>query len=335
MICWEKSSHLANKMNKSQKSVLKFFDHSSELHIKNAGYKKCIDRLFSWLLENDNVKQDITTKILFSEKSVKRIETRIITRANITVAGVEEIIYFVKRFTDLKLKVLKNDGERAQTNDVIVKLSGNAQEVLIFERTILNILQRLCGIATETNKNVAFIKSLKLKKPPVVAATRKTIWSLLDKKAVSVGGGVTHRLKLSDGILVKDNHLLILKQTHNAMSEQDAALKTLEAANKKVKNTLIEIEVEQKESIPILINTFLKGEQNNMLGILLDNFNAKTAKSTIDSLQKYDLSNVVFEASGSITTENLSSWADSGVDVISLGALTHSVKSADLSLEIL
>src|SRR5205814_8332547 len=125
------------------------------------------------------------------------------------------------------------------------------REILAYERVLLNILQRLSGIATATYKYVSLVDTIREK--PFIAATRKTNWGFLDKKAVAMGRGLTHRLSLSDGILVKDNHLQLLKSMFHLHEETEIVAKSLGILLKKVNHTLMEIEVEKKQSMQVLI----------------------------------------------------------------------------------
>lgn len=297
-------------------SIHKFFQKKDQLTLENKIYQMLVHDLFSWLLKSDHVEQDLTTQALFSEIN-KASHSYIITRQDITIAGLEEIAYLIKTFTKLSAKLLCNDGDHLQKGQKLIEIQGDIKEILAFERVILNILQRMCGIASETQKIVSQMPSNR----PFVAATRKTIWGLLDKKAVAQGGGLTHRLDLSDGILVKDNHLMLLSAT-------EALQKLLQT----VTDTLIEIEVEDEENLNELVALFTKVSTTNVLAVLLDNFTPEKAKNALLTIERHP--NVIFEASGGITSENIKDWADAGVDIISLGALTHSPKAADVSLEI-
>ncbi len=299
--------------------INKFFQKKEQLTLANDRYQKLVHDLIVWLLESDQVTHDATTKALFSKEQIAK--ARIITRQQITVAGLEEIIYLIQTFTTLQYTSLCKDGDRVEAGQLLIEIQGNIKEILAFERIILNILQRLSGIATETNNIISQIKQLTINHQPFIAATRKTIWGLLDKKAVAMGGGLTHRLDLSDGILVKDNHLMLI-------SASDA----LQTLLKQVENTLIEIEVEDEQTLKQLVTLFTQTTTDNVLAILLDNFSPEKAKNVLSQLSPQP--NIIFEASGGITDENIIEWAGTGVDIISLGALTHSSKAADLSLEI-
>ena len=179
------------------------------------------------------------------------------------------------------------------------------------------MLQRMCGIATETATIIEKIEHDK----PQIAATRKTLWGLLDKKAVAVGGGLTHRLNLSDGILVKDNHLL-------ALSAKEIIQKVLQTNQ----TTLIEIEVETEDHLRELVEEFSKKDSPHALAILLDNFTPHEVKKVLERIPSHP--RIMYEASGGITPENIGDWTQTGVDVLSLGALTHSSKAANLSLDL-
>ena len=292
-----------------------FFQKKDQLTITNPLYKQLVSDLFLWLVANDQVAHDLTTTSLFSEG--KQITASIITRQEITVAGLEELSYLLQTHTNLTIKVYGNDGDHLSKEQTLAEITGDIREILSYERVLLNILQRFCGIATETATILTKLGPTKTQ----IAATRKTHWGLLDKKAVAVGGGLTHRLNLSDGILVKDNHLLMISPT-------DTLKKLLQSVN----DTLIEIEVEDNKTLLSLTELFSQTQTTNVLGILLDNFLPDEAKTVLAKLPRYE--NIIFEASGGITAENVKEWAQTGVDVISLGALTHSPKSANLSLEI-
>lgn len=300
----------------NRQSIHKFFQKKEQLTLKNERYKTLVHELFSWLLKSDNVEHDLTTEKLFSnvKKSSKAL---VLTRNEATIAALEEIEYFIKTFTHLSIKLLCNDGDQLQKGQKFIEIEGDIKEILAYERVMLNILQRICGIATDTH---AIVNQMKIDKP-FVAATRKTIWGLLDKKAVAMGGGMTHRLDLSDGILVKDNHLMLI-------SETDALKKLLQT----VTDTLIEIEVEDEEHLKNLVSLFMKEQTTNVLAVLLDNFTPENAKKILSTIERH--SNLIFEASGGINKTNINAWAEAGVDIISLGALTHSPKAADVSLEI-
>ncbi|MBU1322841.1 carboxylating nicotinate-nucleotide diphosphorylase [Patescibacteria group bacterium] len=299
-------------MNK-QKLILKFFQKANQLKISNRTYRQTVIFLFKWLLANDEIKTDITSQLL---KLRSKKTARIISHETATVAGIEEISYLLHHLTQLSFKPLLKDGNSVKNNQVIAKVQGPVNEILTYERTIISFLQRMSGIATQTKNFVGLINSPSLQ----IAATRKTPWASLDKKAVAVGGGLTHRLSLHDGILVKDNHL--------KLTSIPQALKIILP---QINHQLIEVEVKNQAEAFQALNTFNQLNQDNYLAIMFDNFSTPAIKKTIVQLNNQF---VIYEASGGINETNILSFSKTGVDIISLGALTHSTRAVNLSLEI-
>jgi nicotinate-nucleotide pyrophosphorylase (carboxylating) len=235
-----------------------------------------------------------------------------------TAAGVEEAVVLAESL-GLKVKAEVADGETFQKGQALLKLSGDAQTILTVERTLLNLISRMSGIATTTKTLTAKLKKNHAKAR--IAATRKTAPGLLyfDKKAVYIGGGDPHRLNLSDMILVKDNHIAVAGSVENAVktAKQNASF------SKK-----IEVEVTSVADV-------LKAAEAGADIVMLDNFSPKQIKAAVGLLRKAGFfGKVLLEASGGITAENLLEYAAAQVDIISLGALTHSVRALDVSLEI-
>ncbi len=302
--------------------IIRFFQKVDELHMDMPEYAKVTGELFAWLQKSDAVAKDLTTQF-FPERS---IEAKIISRHDAIVAGIEEVTaYFGK---DIAFVINIPDGEKAEKDECILSLSGNSKTILSLERIILNILQRMTGIATQTH---AIIHSLSSEKNPYIAATRKTPWTLLDKKAVAVGEGLTHRLTLSDGILIKDNHLELLRKEGQFVSEAETVTEALKNILPSVQNMLVEIEVNTAEGANAAMEVYKNIASTNYLAILLDNWQKDDATEFI---KKNIHEQIIFEASGNMNEKNIAQWATTGVDIISLGALTHSIQSADLSLEI-
>lgn len=235
-----------------------------------------------------------------------------------TAAGVEEAVVLAESL-GLNVKAEVADGEELKKGHVILKLSGNAQTILTVERTLLNLVSRMSGIATTTKNLTATLQKAHAKAR--IAATRKTAPGLLyfDKKAVLIGGGDPHRLNLSDMILVKDNHITVAGSIENAVktAKQNASF------SKK-----IEVEVARVADV-------LTAAEAGADIVMLDNFSPKQIKEAVDLLRKAGFfGKVMLEASGGITAENLLDYAVAQVDIISLGTLTHSVRALDVSLEI-
>jgi len=232
------------------------------------------------------------------------------------LAGVElslEIFKIVD--ANLKVNVFLTDGAVIKPKDVAFEVEGNSQSILKAERLVLNCMQRMSGIATKTRQIVDLLKDTHTK----VLDTRKTTPGLryLEKWAVRIGGGVNHRFGLYDMILIKDNHVDYAGGIRQAI---ERANQYLIDNNKKL---AIEIEVRNLEELDQVLQT---GHVNR---ILLDNFNFADLKQAVDIIQ----GRFITEASGGITIDNIRGYAECGVDYISVGALTHSVKSLDLSLK--
>lgn len=301
--------------------ILKYFQKKDLLRVENKEYQETISFLFKWLTKNDKVNHDVTSR-LFPDYPCT---AQIIACEEGMAAGLEEVAFLLGNFTSLSFYPLIQDGHLFKKGENIAQIHGQSHQILAYERTILNILQRMSGIATKTFRLINLISQ-----PPYLAATRKTPWMTLDKKAVSVGGGLTHRLNLADGILIKDNHLV-------SLSIEDALINIF----KKKKNTLIEIEVETEKQAKSAIMAYQNFLARNLsplthhrFALLLDNFHPSQAKALLKKLSKEDVSKIIFEASGGINEKNLQEWAKTGVDLLSLGFLTHSVFSTNFSLEI-
>lgn len=288
---------------KKELSIKKYYNQKNKLTLKNSNYLRQLNNIVNFiLLEDLNNIGDITTDKLIINTSPAK--ATIISKQNGILAGVEEIIYIAKKYK-IKTKVYKKDGAILKNKDKIMTLSGEIKDLLKLERLIINIIQRMSGIATETNKLTKITKNNAL-----VVSTRKTLWGLLDKKAVTVGGGGTHRLGLYDFMLIKNNHL-------------DFA-KNIDFKNIK---TFWELEVRNEKELKLAIN-------NNAPAIMFDNFSGSDIKKLIKKYNK-NLKNTVLEASGMINEKNIKHYADSGVDIISIGKITHSAPALDISLRII
>ncbi len=297
--------------------VLEFWDRKRLLSLKNKDYFKFVENFLGFLLVNDLKNNDVTTGSLITKK--KKITAAIIAKESGMAAGLEEFGLLNK---DLKIKFLKKDGDKVNSNDTILEIEGDANKILSRERVSLNLLQRMSGIATLANS-----LNGKLKNKTKIAATRKTLWGLLDKKAVSIGSGLTHRLNLNDGILIKDNHLQILNYEIE---------KSLNLAGNRSK--YIEIEVENGEQALKAagsIKNLIDKNNTNLFAIMFDKMPPNEIKSVIEELKKLNLYNdILFEASGNINADNLAEYSGCGADIISMGFLTNPGKSLNMSLEI-
>ena len=254
---------------------------------------------------------DITSVLLPKNK----IKAKIISREDGILAGVK-FAGDVFRLKGCNVKIIKKDGMKLKPNQIILQVSGNARTVLSCERTALNLLSRMSGIATQTNFLVSKIR--KINKKTNLYSTRKTAPGLrfFDKEAVKIGGGHKHRMSLNDMVMIKDNHLLVT----NSMID------IIKKAQKRHKH--VEVEVENQRDAVFAAS-------NGATIVMLDNFSPAQIKKTITVLQKKKLrSKVKLEASGGINSKNIATYAKTGVDMISVGSITNSVKGLDLSLEV-
>lgn len=213
---------------------------------------------------------------------------------------------------DVEFRILMNDGSEVKKGDIIAELEGSTLTLLKGERTALNLLQHMSGIATATNKCVKLVSGTKAS----VTDTRKTLPGLraLQKYSVTVGGGKNHRFNLSDAAMLKDNHI-------DAYGGITAAVSAL---REKIGHTIkIEVEVRTLEELKEALD-------NNVEIIMLDNMSCDEMKKAAE----ITAGEALLEASGNVTDENIRSVAETGVDIISLGALTHSVKCFDISMKI-
>jgi len=259
-------------------------------------------------LTEDIGKGDITSALL----PKKKITVTIISRENAIVAGVNHAKEIFK-IKGCSVKILKKDGVKIKPNQIIMSITGDARKILMCERTALNLLTRMSGIATQTNQLVK-----KIPNKTKLYATRKTAPGLryFDKEAVEIGGGKKHRLRLDEMVMIKDNHIAINN--------------SLESLIKKAKKKYKKFEVEV-ENIPDMILAAKSGA----LIIMLDNFTPVQIKKAITVLKNEKLrSDVLLEASGGINLKNISKYGKTGVDIISVGSITNSVKGIDMSLEI-
>lgn len=278
--------------------------------------RKILEEKLRNILAEDIGQGDITTALIVPTDSTA--EAEIISKETGVIAGMEEAEILVENL-GLKAKILVPDGEKIKAKSVLMKVSGDTRTMLSVERTLLNIISRMSGIATTTRKLIGKIQKVKLKTR--VACTRKVAPGLLyfDKKAVLVGGGDTHRLHLDDMILIKDNHIAVAGSIGKAIEKvrKDASF------SKK-------IEVEVTKVKDVLVAARARADI-----IMLDNFSPEQTEKAVKLLKKERFfGRVLLEASGGITAENILAYALKGVDIVSLGEITHSAKALDVSLEI-
>ncbi len=274
-----------------------------------------IDSIIDLALAEDISHGDITSEGLIPPELQGKAS--ILAKAEGIIAGGEVARrVFLRVDPSLKVELLIKDGARVKPGDIVATIFGNVISILKAERVALNFLQRLSGIASLTAQFIAKTKGLKVK----ITDTRKTTpgLRLLEKYAVRIGGGQNHRFHLGDGILIKDNHLAALRAL--GMNIKDIVAKAKQNAPKGVK-----VEVEAST-----IQEALDAAEAGADIIMLDNMSPDEMRRVVSLVP----SEVKIEASGGITLDNVRAVAMTGVDFISVGALTHSTKALDISLEL-
>jgi nicotinate-nucleotide pyrophosphorylase (carboxylating) len=275
-----------------------------------------VRRLIEGALEEDAISRDLTTEALVLDEECGRAEA--VVRAPGVLAGTW---VFAQVFTTvdprLAVDLLRPEGSQVVPGDTVAAVSGPLAGMLKAERVALNFLQRLSGIATETARYVGAVAGLPVK----IVDTRKTVPGVrwLDKYAVRMGGGFNHRMSLSDGVLVKDNHLAVLR----ARGER---LKAAVARIRQRTSHLVKIQVEVES-----LEEAMEAAEAGADALLLDGMSLEQMEQVV---RRYT-GRILLEASGGITLENVRRVAETGVELISVGALTHSPRALDISLEVL
>jgi nicotinate-nucleotide pyrophosphorylase (carboxylating) len=279
--------------------------------------RKIVEDRLKQILAEDIGQGDVTAGAIIP--SGLTVQAVVVAKEAGIIAGIEESI-ILSECLGLTVKPQVADGEEIKSKQVIMQISGDAQTILCVERTLLNLLSRMSGIATITRSLTQRLKQANSKAK--IAATRKSAPGMLhfDKKAVIIGDGDPHRLHLDDMVLIKDNHIAIVGSAEEAVKKAKARV----SFSKK-----IEVEVTKATDA-------LKVAEAGADIIMLDNFSPKQVKEAVDLLKRAGFfGKVLLEVSGGINSENLLEYAASQVDIISLGELTHSVKALDISLEII
>jgi len=293
--------------------------------------KAVVDFFTSSVLQDIYPGGDISTIALerFIPKKAKAV---IVSKCAGIAAGFEEAEFLLEKSfpffrNKISFKSQIKDGQKIKVGQELAVINGSARDLLVLERTILNMFQRMSGIATLTAEYVR-----RVPRNVLITPTRKTLWGLLDKKAVTVGGGGTHRLNLSDAILIKDNHLKLLRGDMGLLFGSLAKAKNI--------GRFLEVEVgtatQARKAVSYYEKVCGKGLKGVPLYLMFDNFKATDIKRTLSLLMKsFNCDNIYFEASGGINLNNVREYAQTGVDIISCGAITHSAPSLDISLELM
>jgi len=274
-----------------------------------------IDQLIDIALKEDIGDGDHSTFCCIPESATGK--AKLLVKEAGVIAGVEMAQYIFNRFDPtLNVEVFINDGAEVKPGDIVFVVEGKERSLLQIERLMLNVMQRMSGVATTTRRYVNELAGLHTK----VLDTRKTTpgMRLIEKAAVKIGGGVNHRIGLYDAIMLKDNHIDFSGGIEKAIHRAQDYLK------EKGKNLTIEVEVRSMQELEEVMAT------GGIKRIMLDNFSPEMTRKAVERIGgKFEI-----ESSGGITFETLRQYAECGVDFISVGALTHSVKSLDLSFKV-
>lgn len=279
-------------------------------------YLEVRDSLISFL-QQDVGTGDITSESILPSELSAHAQIICKSEKSAIVAGLEEagILFDI---CNCRVHTLVRDGSRVENGSIVMNVCGRALAILKAERTALNLIMRMSGIATETRKLVEMVG--KVNRSIKVACTRKTAPGLrsFDKKAVVLGGGITHRLKLDDMVLIKDNHLVLTRSIEKAIGQ----------ARKKINGSLLlECEVKNLAEMVCAVNA---GSDI----VMLDNFSVEQAKAAMVEIKKMGVrKRIKIEISGKIGPQNIADYAKLQPDIISLGYLTHSSTAIDFSLE--
>lgn len=275
-----------------------------------------MDNIINYILEEDEGFSDITSNALIDKDY--NVSGQIISKDTGIAAGMD-IVYDIFDNKGVEVTKLVEDGTLINKGDVLFELLGNARDILLLERTALNISMRMSGVATSTYNIIKKVQDIN---PNIrIAGTRKTspAFAKFDKEAISIGGGDTHRFALDDMVLIKDNHIATVGSVEEALKR---AIENTSFTKK------IEIEVENIDDAVLVA-------QMGADIVMLDNFNPDDISECLNKLEELGLrDNVLIEVSGGITKDNILDYAGLNIDIISLGALTHSTRSLDFSLRI-
>lgn len=273
-----------------------------------------MDKIVRYMLEEDEGFGDVTSNALIDKDDVS--VGQIFSKEDGILAGID-IAREIFESRDITVIFNLNDGTKISKGDLLIHVVGNTRDILLLERTVLNLLMRMSGVATAANHYVNLVKDYDV----IVAGTRKTAPAIakFDKYALAVGGADTHRFSLDDMVLIKDNHIMAVGTPLDALKK---------AQNNVSFSKKIEIEVETLEDA-------IQCVENKADIVMLDNMNPSEVKEVLDQLNKMGIrNNSLIEVSGGINHETIREFAEVGVDIISSGALTHSTRSLNFGLDL-
>ena len=272
-----------------------------------------MDKILEYMLDEDEGFGDITSNSVIDKN--EEVCAYIVSKDEGILAGIDVAKeLFESKHVNVVFHL--NDGCEIRKGDLLMSLKGNARDILLVERTALNLLMRMSGVASAANEYARLVEGR-----VIVAGTRKTQPAIgkFDKLALKIGGADTHRFSLDDMVLIKDNHIAVV----------GSPLKALKKAQENVSfSKKIEIEVETLEDAVLCV-------ENKADIVMLDNMDSLKVKEVLDELEKRGIrQNSLIEISGGINKDNILDYVDLGVDIISIGGLTHSSRSLDFSLKI-
>lgn len=280
-----------------------------------------IDRWVGSLVGDDGIDMPLSS-------GSPAVEATVFAREDGLVVGCAVIDYMLQIWApSVRVNWFAGDGKRVSSGDEIAVVSGDRDSVLAIERSMLNVLGQLSGIATETKRWSAIA-------PRQIASTRKTIWGMLDKWAVHLGGGLTHRLSKDDATMVKENDLATMLTEHEHHEQRLATY--LQQVDMSDIGAFLEVEVrtEKEALVAAMVWAQRRGDEKvDRLVIMLDNFSPEQCKSISEQMNDQGVrEHVVLEASGGITFKDLKSWHECGLDVVSTSAINRGVKPLDVSM---
>ena len=272
-----------------------------------------MDKILEYMLEEDGGFGDVTSNSVIDKN--EEVNAYIVSKDDGILAGID-VAKQLFESKDVRVIFHLNDGCGIKKGDLLMSLRGNARDILLVERTALNLLMRMSGVASAANQYVNLVDG-----KVIIAGTRKTQPAIgkFDKMALEIGGADTHRFSLDDMVLIKDNHIAVV----------GSPIKALKKAQENVSfSKKIEIEVESLEDAILCV-------ENKADIVMLDNMDALAVSEVIKELKNRNIcNNSLIEISGGINQDNILDYVDLGVDIISIGALTHSSRSLDFSLKI-
>jgi len=309
-----------------QQRIERALFRGASLTLDNPEYHRAVRTLTETLLQNDLGSGDLTPRALGLKD--RRVSAAIVAREGGVAAGLAEAGCLLQRH-GIEVRFEKDDGETFQPGDTLLRAEGSEATLLSLERVGLNLLQRMSAIATVSRCLQERVR--RIGSATRVLGTRKTPWGLLDKRALHLGSGGTHRLNLGDAILIKNNHLALLAST-----EEEAAPIAIERSWKlRSEAAFIEVEVRSEAAARAAASAFRRVQEDAGAEfpclLMLDNMSPDQIRAIVGMLQREGLwESTLIEASGGISEANLEAYASCGADAISIGALTHSARALDL-----